>query len=166
MRHTVLALAFLALTGCGGAAPLAGAMLHDSQGPARSVPIRLHAALSLNSGREGRPLALVARIYKLRQSAAFERASFESFMNPAIERELLGADLIGVREVQLVPGQRYEAVEKVSREAAFIGVVALFREPAANQWRASFSAADAERQGITLGLQRCGMTAGAAAATC
>jgi type VI secretion system protein VasD len=159
MRKTLIVLFSLALAGCGGAAGLRRTPeLHDSQKAARSVPIRLHAAPSLNSGREGRPLALVARIYKLRQNAAFERASFESFMNPALERELLGADLIDVREVQLVPGQRYEAMEKVNREAAYIGIVALFREPAANQWRASFAAAEAERQGITLGLQRCGMT--------
>ncbi|WP_409028176.1 type VI secretion system lipoprotein TssJ [Janthinobacterium sp. SUN098] len=162
----------LLLTGCAGGAlgTLANAALQmagvakpppelpDAQQPPRNVSIRLHAAQRLNTDADGRPLALVARIYKLRQSAAFEQAPYDSFLDAQREKAALGADLMEVKEVLLVPGQRYEVQEKVSKEAYFIGVVALFRAPATQRWRATFAAADAERSGITVGLHACALS--------
>jgi type VI secretion system protein VasD len=163
------------LAGCaGGAGSLAGAALEaagirkppevpDAQKPPRSVAIRLHAADKLNVDARGQPLALVARIYKLRQSAAFEQAPYAAFLNPQAEKEALGADLLEVKEVTLVPGQRYEVTEKVSREAGYVGVVALFHAPAAQRWRLAFAAADAEQAGLTVGLHACALSVGAGA---
>ncbi|NBV19615.1 type VI secretion system lipoprotein TssJ [Janthinobacterium sp.] len=164
----------LLLAGCAGGAVgnLASAALQmagvarsppappDAQQPPRLVSIRLHAAQRLNTDAAGRPLALVARIYKLRQSAAFEQARYDSFLDARREQAALGADLVEVKEVLLVPGQRYEVQEKISKEASFIGVVALFRAPAAQHWRATFAAADAERAGITVGLHACALSVG------
>ncbi|GGY02165.1 type VI secretion system lipoprotein TssJ [Massilia dura] len=162
------------LAGC-GTASIAGAVLQiagvnrppelpDAQKPARNVNIRLHAAPTLNSGNGGPPLALVARIYKLRQAEAFERVSYGGFASAQAERELLGPDLLEVKEVLLIPGQRYEVTEKVSREAGYVGVVALFRAPDGQRWRAAFPTADAEKAGITIGLHACAMTIGQGAA--
>ena len=179
LRTTALALLLLQtlpLTGCAGGAigTLANAALQmagvakpppelpDAQKPPRNVSIRLHAAQRLNTDAAGRPLALVARIYKLRQSAAFEQARYDSFLDARREQAALGADLVEVKEVLLVPGQRYEVQEKVSKEASFIGVVALFRAPAAQRWRATFAAADAERSGITVGMHACALSVGGA----
>lgn len=167
----------LALSGCAGGAigGLANAALQmaglakpapevpEAQKPPRNVSIRLHAGQRLNTDPQGRPLALVARIYKLRQSAAFEQAPYDSFLDAAREKALLGSDLLEVQEVLLVPGQRYEIQEKVGRDAAFIGVVALFRAPAAQRWRATFAAPDAERDGVTIGLHACALSVGAQA---
>lgn len=139
--------------------------LPDAQKPARTVQLNLHAADNLNTDPSGRPLALVARVYKLKQNAAFQQAPYDTFLNPQKEKELLGADLVEVKEVTLVPGQRYHADEKVSREAYFVGVVALFRAPAAQRWRATFPAADAEKTGITLGLHACALSVGTGAVT-
>jgi type VI secretion system protein VasD len=139
------------------------AELPDAQKPPRLVALRLHAADKLNVDAKGRPLALVARIYTLRHNAAFERAPYAAFLNPQAEKEALGDDLIGVREVMLVPGQRYEASDKVAREAGYVGVVALFHSPAAERWRASFPAAEAERTGVTVGLHACALWVGAGA---
>ncbi|KKO62778.1 Type VI secretion lipoprotein [Janthinobacterium sp. KBS0711] len=171
-RATALLMMALLLAGCAGGAigNLANAALQmagvakpppelpDAQKPPRNVSIRLHAAQRLNTDTDGRPLALVARIYKLRQSAAFEQAPYDSFLDAQREKAALGADLMEVKEVLLVPGQRYEVQEKVSKEAYFIGVVALFRAPAAQRWRATIAAADAERGGITVGLHACALS--------
>jgi type VI secretion system protein VasD len=132
--------------------------LPDSQRPARVVAIRLHAAERLNVDAQGQSLALVARIYKLRQRAAFDQAPFASFLSPEAERQALGTDLIEVKEVTLVPGQHYEVREKVTREAGYIGVVALFRAPAAKRWRMAVAAADAEATGLTVGLHACALS--------
>lgn len=137
--------------------------LPDALKPPRSVPIRLHAAAKLNVDAKGRPLALVARIYKLRQNAAFEQAPYDTFLSPQKEKDAFGADLLDVKEVMLIPGQRYEVVEKVSKEAAFVGVVALFHSPAAQRWRLSFDAADAEKAGLTIGAHACALSVGSGA---
>ena len=177
-RATALLLLASSQAGCAGGAigSLANAALQmagvtkpppelpDAQKPPRNVSIRLHAAQRLNTDADGRPLALVARIYKLRQSAAFEQAPYDSFLDAQREKAALGADLMEVKEVLLVPGQRYEVQEKVSKEAYFIGVVALFRAPAAQRWRATFAAADAEQGGITVGLHACALSVSGMAA--
>jgi type VI secretion system protein VasD len=128
--------------------------------PPREVALRMHASAALNHGPQGQPLALLTRIYLLRDSSAFERMPFEAPLNAQLEREALGADLIDVREVLLVPGQRYETQEQIRREAAYIGVVAMFRSPAPARWRAAFAADQAEQSGITIGLHGCAMTVG------
>ncbi|MBB5610133.1 MULTISPECIES: type VI secretion system lipoprotein TssJ [unclassified Janthinobacterium] len=138
--------------------------LPDAQKPPRTVSIRLHAGQRLNTDPQGRPLALVARIYKLRQKSTFEQAPYDSFLDAEKEKQVLGADLMEVKEVLLVPGQRYEVQEKVSKEAYFIGVVALFRAPAPQRWRATFGAAEAERSGITVGLHACAISTDGGAA--
>lgn len=163
----------LALQGC-AAGSIAGAALQiagvqkppeppDAQKPPRTVAIRLHAAQNLNAGKAIQPMALATRIYKLRQAAAFQQMNFNAFLNAQTERELLGNDLLEVKEVMLIPGQRYEVAEKVTREAYFIGVVALFQAPAEQRWRLSFATADAEKSGITVGLHACAMSVGAGA---
>ncbi|KQQ89192.1 type VI secretion system lipoprotein TssJ [Massilia sp. Leaf139] len=129
----------------------------------RSIPLRLHAAPKLNADAKGRPLAVVARIYTLRQNAAFEAAPYATFLTPGLDREAFGADLLEVKDVTLVPGQRYEVVERVTRDAAYVGVVALFHSPAPQRWRMSFAAAEAERAGVTVAVQACALAAGAGA---
>lgn len=135
--------------------------LADAQKPARTVSLKLHAANKLNTDAHGHSLALVARLYKLRQSAAFEAAPYAAFLSPQAERDAFGADLLEVKEITLVPGQKYEVQEKVSREAGYIGIVALFNKPAPQRWRLAYSAAEAEPAGITIGVYACSMASGA-----
>lgn len=162
-----------ALAGCGGAAlaPLANGALEaaglrkppelaESHKPPRNVPLKLHAATRLNVNAGGQPLALAVRLYKLRQKNAFEGAPYATVLDPRLERESLGADLVEVREIMLMPGQRYEVTEKVAREAGHLGVVALFHTPAAGRWRTAVSSIDAERDGLNIGLLACAMSVG------
>jgi len=169
---TCLLLLAAILPGCAGdglagraleAAGMRKAPEADKGKTPRSVVLRLHAAPKLNSDAKGRPLALLARVYTLRQNAAFEAAPYATFLTPGADREAFGADLVEVRDVTLVPGQRYEIVEKVSREAGYIGIVALFHSPAPQRWRMSFAAPDAERDGVTVALQACALSPGAGA---
>ncbi|BEV17356.1 type VI secretion system lipoprotein TssJ [Herbaspirillum sp. DW155] len=135
----------------------------DAMKQPRTVPIKLHASKALNLDPQQRPLALVVKIYKLKQNISFQQASYDTFLSAQKEKEALGADLLEVKEVTLVPGQRYEISEKVSYEAGYIGVVALFVNPAQQRWRAVFKADEAEKNGITVGLQSCSLTVGAGA---
>jgi type VI secretion system protein VasD len=132
----------------------------DLQKPPRNVALKLHAGENLNAGTTEKPLSLVARVYKLKQTGTFYSAPYDAFLTPEKEKQVLGADLLEVREINLVPGQLYEVIEKVSRESSYIGVVALFRAPAPQRWRAAFAAKDAETQGVTMGLHACSFTLG------
>lgn len=170
-----LAIATLNLSGCASSAigTVASLVMQasgigkpdvpDSQKPPRNVSIKLHASANLNAGNTLRPAALIAKIYKLKQNASFQRATYDTFLSSQKEKEVLGTDLLDVREVTLIPGQRYEVPEKVTKEAGFIGIVFLFQNPAAQRWKVSFQAEQAEKSGITLGVHACGFTLGAGA---
>jgi type VI secretion system protein VasD len=171
-----LVLAGVLLAGCaGGAKPLPAGLLEaagvrkppplpEAQLPPRNVALRLHAARRLNVDARGQSLALLVRVYKLRQRTAFEQAPYSAFLSPQSEREALGADLLEVRELTLVPGQQLELNEKLSREAAWVGVVALFHSPQPQGWRLAISAPEAEQAGVTVGLHACAMSASATGA--
>jgi type VI secretion system protein VasD len=125
----------------------------------QKVTLRLHAGQVLNTDASGQSLSVVARIYKLRDKQAFENAPAAAFMDPknGVSQELT-ADTLEAREVVLTPGQKYEVVETLPGEAAYIGVVALFRAPAEQRWHFVFDAKSAASSGITLGLHGCAIS--------
>jgi len=158
------------LSGCGGLrkpAPSEASQLaaqSAAQMQPRKVALHLHAAPRLNVDAHGQPLALLVRVYTLRGSGAFNQAPYAAFLSPETERAALGADLVDAREVMLVPGQHVDLDESLAREAGYLGVVALFRSPARQGWRAAFAAPEAEKIGVTLGLHACALSVGQGAA--
>ncbi|AHI65230.1 type VI secretion system lipoprotein TssJ [Burkholderia thailandensis] len=171
-RYALPLAACILLGGCAAAVPLLGSAgsaalqmvgigkpdVPDSQKPPRNLGLTLYAAQNLNAANDNRPLALVVRLYALKDPTSFQQAPFDSFTDPAKEKTALGADLLSVREITLIPGQRYNATEKVSREAQAFGVVALFRDPALQRWKLTFDPAKSEKSGIIIGLHNCAMT--------
>lgn len=123
----------------------------------RLVPLRLQASTALNADSAGRGLSVVAKIYKLKDANNFSQTSYETFLNSGKEKEALGSDLLEVKEVLLVPGQRYASTEKLAPEAAFIGIVVLFREPNPNTWRLAVAQTEIDKAGLTLGVQSCAL---------
>ena len=168
MKIVFVSAALALLAGCGGGGFADAALqatglrkppvLPEAQQPPRQVALRLHAAPKLNADKSGQPLALAVRLYELRQKDAFEAAPYAAFLDPQAEKQSLGNDLVEVREIMLVPGQRYEVTEKVSREASHLALVALFQRPAAGRWRLVVPASEAERNGLTVGLHACALT--------
>ena len=130
----------------------------DSQKPPREVPLKLTAGNNLNAANDRRPVAVVVRLYSLKDPTSFLQAPYDTFIDPAREKQTLGTDLVQVREMTLIPGQRYDFTEKVSREATSLGVVALFRSPAAQRWKFAFNTEKNEKSGIVIGLHACAMT--------
>jgi len=130
----------------------------DSALPDRRILWRVFASGSLNVTDSGQPLALVVRLYKLKSPDAFLQAPYETFGDAAKEKTALNDDLVSVRELQLIPGQRFESTDKVARDARYVGIVALFRNPTKGRWRYAFSAAAAEKSGLSLGAHACAMS--------
>lgn len=123
----------------------------------RQIILRLHAAEVLNTDHQGRSLSVVARVYKLRGSVAFQQASYEALAAASPDRAApWTSEVLEVRELTLVPGQRHEVVETLPAEAARLAVVTLFRAPAEQRWRFVFDGRAST--GITLGLHGCAMS--------
>ncbi len=130
----------------------------DSALPDWRVKWRVYASPSLNINPNGDSLSVVLRFYKLKSPDAFLHASMDVFGDAAKEKEALGEDVVGVRELQLRPSQQHEYLDKVAREARYVGVVAMFRSPAAGRWRYAFSAPSSQLKGISLGVHACAMS--------
>lgn len=130
----------------------------DSALPDRSILWRIHASPSLNITESGESLAVVLRVYRLKSPDAFMSTPMDTFGEPAKERQALEGDLLSVRELLLIPGQRHELQERVPRTTGYIGVVAQFRQPAAGRWRYAFHAGQAERTGLHLGVHACALS--------
>lgn len=127
----------------------------------RKVMLRVHAGDVLNTDPSARSLSVVVRIYKLKDATAFMTAPRHAFNDAAAEAQAFGGDLVDSREVVLIPGQKYEAVEKVPPAAAYLAVVTRFRAPAEGRWRFVFETGAAERTGVTLGVHGCAMSVAA-----
>jgi type VI secretion system protein VasD len=132
--------------------------LPDASLPDRHVNWRIYASDSLNVDENNQPLALVIRIYKLKSPDAFLLAPLDVFGDATKEKSVFGDDLVAVREIQLLPGQHHESMDKVPRDARYVGIVALFRRPATGKWRYAFSAEAADKTGLTLGAHACAMS--------
>ncbi len=130
----------------------------DSALPDWRVGWRIFASPSLNVDGEGHSLGLLVRIYKLKSPDAFLQAPYDTFGDQAKEKAALNDDLISAREVQLLPGQRYEATDKIARDAPYLGIVAMFRAPLTDRWRYAFKTADAAKSGLALGAHACAMS--------
>jgi type VI secretion system protein VasD len=125
---------------------------------AKKITLRLHAGDILNTDANGRPLALVAHVYKLRSATAFLQAPYDAFKDSTSEKQVLGNDIVEVRELVMTPGKKYEVVETVPNEATHIAVVALFRAPDAQRWKFVFDSKEAVRTGVTLGMHACALS--------
>lgn len=142
-----------------GASFLVGCTSNDTKDDKKiPIPLRIHAAENLNQGTYKKPLAQVIKIYHLRTTERFEQASFDSFLDETLELRALGSDLVNAREMLLLPEQKYELNETLENGAAYIGVVAFFRQPAARRWRFVYDAKGSEQSGITLGVHACALT--------
>ena len=125
----------------------------------RAVTLRLHAGAVLNTDATGRPLALVVRVYRLKNTESFLQSPYESFQpDTSYKSSTFAQDVIEMREIVLAPGQQSESIEKLGMDVGALAVVALFRAPQQHRWRFVFDAKTAAASGITLGLHGCAMS--------
>ncbi|MFA5172486.1 MAG: type VI secretion system lipoprotein TssJ [Sulfuriferula sp.] len=122
----------------------------------REIQLKILASNALNTDDKNQPFSVVIRIYQLKQSSAFQQAFYDVFLNQ--QKEILSGDVIAVKEVTLIPGQKYVNTEKVAVTADYLGVVALFHAPAAGRWKLTFPTKDTNRNGLALGVSECSIT--------
>ena len=123
----------------------------------RQVTLRLHAAPLMNLDPSGRPLAVVARIYKLRGASGMLQATYESLQHAVGDAARAPEEVIDVHEIVLAPGQHQEVVEALPEGATHVAVVALLRSPDPQRWKFVFDAREAASTGLVIGLHACAM---------
>ncbi|MCC3263390.1 type VI secretion system lipoprotein TssJ, partial [Paenibacillus polymyxa] len=84
-----------------------------------------------------------------------QRAPRTQLIDTAAEKATLGESVLGIRELTLTPVQRFEAVEKVPKQADYIAIAGLFYAPAPMRWKYVFKVDDVEDSGIVLGAHAC-----------
>lgn len=124
----------------------------------KEISVRIFGGNNLNADQKGRPLAVVVKLYKLRDDTSFISAPYEALSDSSRERQVLGQDLIDSRELVLTPGQDFEFKEKLPPDAGFFAVAAFFRAPAPERWHYSFAVGGENLKGITVGVHACALT--------
>lgn len=124
----LLVLSLALLQACGGKSPVQRLVDQPSR-----LRVEILASADANRGPGGKPLPVVVRVYELRGQGAFTTADFFSLYDR--ETEVLGQDLIARDEVTLAPGQFLPLERPLEPDAAYLGVLAAFRDLDHSHWR-------------------------------
>ena len=119
----------LCLAGCGamqtlkdGTVNLSNAVFFSS---VKKLKLDLVARHALNQHDRAQPLSVVVRVYQLKDAKNFQAASYPQLLSD--DKATLGADLLAVKEVVVLPGATVSLDENMNENATQIGVMALFR---------------------------------------
>lgn len=112
----------------------AGCSLFKSGEPKpQPVQVRVTAAARLNPDEVGASLPTAIRLYQLASAGKFQALELTELLGDP--KALLGADLLGVEELQLQPGGAAEVTFTREKGTRLLGVVAIVRRPAGGGWR-------------------------------
>lgn len=125
------------LTACGGPSPTRLAMT-------------VTASAGLNPNSKNQPSPTTIAIYDLKSPTAFTSADFDALYYDG--SATLGADLLGRKQLSMLPGQSFVLKDNAAPGTNFIGVVAGFRSPEGGAWRALLPITRGERNKIEIHL--------------
>ena len=100
---------------------------------ATAVRLNVMAAEDLNLNVIEEPLPVVIRIYQLAEAQQFQSATFEELWKS--DRAVLAHSLLTVEERTVNPSQRLTIEFEQADNARYVGIFALFRNRAQQQWR-------------------------------
>lgn len=89
----------------------------------------------LNLDFNDQPLSVVLNIYQLKDRQTFARLTFEDFVSGKSDESLLGEDIVSKTELVVLPGNKQALNTQLAPDAQYLGVVAIYRTPADQQWR-------------------------------
>jgi type VI secretion system protein VasD len=129
-----------------------------SSGPPEpaTVTVTLNAQPGMNPGPDGSERSVIVLVLRLRSVSTFNSADFFALQaNPATA---LGADLVGLDQVAVLPGATITKTIVFEKEAAFLGLVELLRDPGDRVWRTSAPVAPDSTVTANVTLGQGGMT--------
>jgi type VI secretion system protein VasD len=107
-----------------------------ASGPPEDIVLKgsMQAVATANPDGQGRPSPIVIKIYQLKAKDKFELADFFALFDQA--EATLGADMLGVEDVMMTPGEVRPYEGAVDPNTRFIGVVGAYRDINQAQWKA------------------------------
>ncbi len=103
------------------------------------ISMQGEAAAVINRDYTGKSLSVAVRVYQLKSDQLFSRLTYESLTAGKGEQALLGADLISMKDLLMLPGGVVSLDGfKVDEEARFVALVGFFRQPDKAYWRLLF----------------------------
>lgn len=133
---TALMVALLAALGACSSTPPPSSKSKVERCPAVDPTLLLTATKRVNPSVEGEGRPVQVRVYQLVSDAKLRNATFEEIWQK--DQETLAADLKGVAEHTLFPGESKTVALKRNPEANYLALVALFREPQGKDWFLSY----------------------------
>ena len=125
----LLALPVLLLAGCSKKPEI------KEEKPPPTLSMKISAGPDANRGAGGKALPVVVRVYELKGTGVFTSVDFFSLYDR--DAAVLGADLLARDEVTLAPGQFIPLERLLKPEAAYLAVLAAFRDIDHSHWRES-----------------------------
>jgi type VI secretion system protein VasD len=115
------------------------------------VSMVLNAGADLNPDQNGQPLSVVVRVYQLKDKGRLESADYNAILKS--ERETLSDDLVERQERVVQPGTQEMLEISANPAARYLGIVALFRNPAGDMWRRILLVSQSKTQKINITLR-------------
>ncbi len=141
-RRVLLLLPALSLAFCGPKPPP----------PPPVLTLTMIGSADQNPDASSKAAPVAVRVYQLTQTAKFERS--DVFALTEHEQQTLGQDVAASQEFVLSPGETQTKTFELKQGVQAIGIVVLYRDIDAAQWRADAPAASSGPTKLTLNVGR------------
>ncbi len=120
------------------------------------ISIQGEAAAVINRDYTGKSLSVAVRVYQLKSDQLFSRLTYESLTTTKGEQALLGGDLIGIKDMLVLPGGTVSLDGlKLDEETRFVALVGFFRQPDRAYWRLLFPAERVKGKRVFFKVEDC-----------
>ncbi|MGC4088537.1 MAG: type VI secretion system lipoprotein TssJ [Polyangiaceae bacterium] len=124
---------------CSSTPPPAAPPPPEKPCPVLEPTLTLSASQRVNPTADGQGRPVQVRVYQLSADARLRNATFEDIWQK--DKDALQADMLGVEQHTLFPGETKQVQLKPNPQAVFLGLVALFREPQGKDWYMTYELA-------------------------
>jgi len=134
----------LASSGCGGSVPSPAAAAPAKPCPPLPLELQVTASARLNSltAGDGRPVQL--RVYQLKSDVKLRTASFEDIWQN--DAKVLEGDVVSSDQQSIFPSEKKILSVTPKPDAAYLALVALFREPQGKDWFLTYEITPAKQE--------------------
>lgn len=124
------------------------------------ISMQGEAASVINRDYTGKSLSVAVRVYQLKSDQVFSRLTYDALTAGRGEQALLGVDLIGMKDILMLPGGVVSLDGfKVDEETRFVALVGFFRQPDRAYWRLLFPVERVKGRKVLFKVEDCYLVA-------
>lgn len=124
------------------------------------ISMQGEAASVINRDYTGKSLSVAVRVYQLKSDQLFSRLTYDALTAGRGEQALLGVDLIGMKDILMLPGGVVSLDGfKVDEETRFVALVGFFRQPDRAYWRLLFPVERVKGRKVLFKVEDCYLVA-------